>query len=302
MICKSILITLLVSVMQAQAKEHEKINRDDAQHFMDAVTNNVINVLFLRELKASQINHSLLDGTMLGKPGSVAVSPCKSLDSRSGPLSSKLALFQVRGFQSRHARNIFCVGHEGTSQLSPIAAYLKPRQVLYRRSIGSGMAAALLAAIMGPSLPANSIGPESFPLEVVAYDDITCPQGVPTNARCINVRAEAKTSLKKPGYNGEVFGRVRFENGESAIYGDFAEASDAGKIGDIVEVPAGNPMVSFMLKLQREHLEDKLKFANMKVRIYPGMRANFRVAKPVTETCDPEIESCLDDLGDIDGR
>merc|ERR1712187_120400 len=100
------------------------------------------------------------------------------------------------------------------------------------------------------------------------YEDSDCPVGI-KYARCIKVRARVNNAAKEAAYNGEVFGRVRFENGESALYGDFADASDAGKAGDIDEIPAGDTEVNFILKLQNEKKEDKLNFVNMKVRCYP---------------------------------
>jgi len=50
--------------------------------------------------------------------------------------------------------------------------------------------------------------------------------GVPKGTECVQVKAKAAYTSNKPAYNSEVFGRVRLPNGESALYGDFAEASD----------------------------------------------------------------------------
>ena len=55
---------------------------------------------------------------------------------------------------------------------------------------------------------------------------VTCPMGVPKGTECVQVKAKAAYTSNKPAYNSEVFGRVRLPNGESALYGDFAEASD----------------------------------------------------------------------------
>ena len=45
---------------------------------------------------------------------------------------------------------------------------------------------------------------------------------------------------------------MRYPNDESALYGDFAEASDAGKMGDIDEIPPGKGEVNFVLRLSNE--------------------------------------------------
>lgn len=62
--------------------------------------------------------------------------------------------------------------------------------------------------------------------DVQDYVEVKCPEGVPKNALCVDVTAGISYTNKKPAYNSEVFGRVRYQNGESALYGDFAEASD----------------------------------------------------------------------------
>ena len=38
----------------------------------------------------------------------------------------------------------------------------------------------------------------------------------------------------------------------------------------------------------------ELTFQGLKARIYPGMRSDFRVMKPVTATCDPDFDSGCD--------
>ena len=91
--------------------------------------------------------------------------------------------------------------------------------------------------------------------------------------RCVRVEATIDNKSKKPAYNAEVFGRVRdAKSGESALYGDFAEASDGGKIADIDEVPPGKSSVNFTLKLEQGSEGAELEFVNLKARMYPGMR------------------------------
>jgi hypothetical protein len=60
---------------------------------------------------------------------------------------------------------------------------------------------------------------------------VACPEGVSKNAECIEVNARAAYTSNKVAFNSEVFGRVRLPNGESALYGDFAEASDGAVLG-----------------------------------------------------------------------
>lgn len=62
--------------------------------------------------------------------------------------------------------------------------------------------------------------------------------------------------------------------------------SSAGKIADISdEINAKSGTITFMMKLSKGALDQgKLDFENMKTRTYPGMRADFRVVKPVSET------------------
>ena len=61
----------------------------------------------------------------------------------------------------------------------------------------------------------------------------------------------------------------------AAIYvaGDFAEASDAGKMTDIAEeIKPGKSSVSFLVKLGKEYsAEESLDFVGLKARTYPGL-------------------------------
>ena len=73
------------------------------------------------------------------------------------------------------------------------------------------------------------------------------------------------------------------------------KATDAGKIGDIDEIPAGKNELTFTLLLQPGKEDDKLEFINPKIRVYPGMSKNFRIMKPVSDTmdvCDPDYDLC----------
>ena len=162
-----------------------------------------------------------------------------------------------------------------------------------RGLLGLGAAGAGSLAL-GGARRAGAFGPENCPLEVKSYEFVACPPGVPKNASCVDITAEASNKAKKPSYNAELFGRVQVKGGESALYGDFAEATDAGKIGDIDEIAAGNSEVKFQLLLSKEAEGKELKFQNFKARIYPGMRQDFRVMKPVTATCDPDFDSGCD--------
>lgn len=157
------------------------------------------------------------------------------------------------------------------------------------------------AGILGLStvaLPheASALGPENVMLDIIDYKDTECSEGAPKGARCVEFRATSDFKSKKPAYNGEIFGKIRYKgSGESAIYGDFAEATDAGKIGDIDEIQPGKTEVKFTLFLQPGKTEDELEFINPKVRVYPGMRKDFRIMKPVSDTmdvCDPDYDLC----------
>ncbi|WZN58636.1 hypothetical protein HKI87_01g01600 [Chloropicon roscoffensis] len=149
---------------------------------------------------------------------------------------------------------------------------------------------------LGAALPATALGPENVDLEIVDYQTVECAEGVPKGARCVQFKAIGNNKSKKAAYNGEIFGKVRYAgSNESAIYGDFAEATDAGKIGDIDEIPAGKNELTFTLLLQPGKEDDKLEFVNPKIRVYPGMSKNFRIMKPVSDTmdvCDPDYDLC----------
>mmetsp|Transcript_13978 Transcript_13978/g.35256 ORF Transcript_13978/g.35256 Transcript_13978/m.35256 type:complete len:253 (+) Transcript_13978:974-1732(+) len=141
-----------------------------------------------------------------------------------------------------------------------------------------------------------SLGPTDVILDNISFTDEECSAGSPANARCILVKATSTLKSDKPAYNGEVFGRVRYKgDDDSALYGDYAEASDAGKIGDIDEVPPGKSEVSFRLLLSGSKRDAELTFTKFKIRVYPGIRKDFRIMKPVSETldtCDPDYDIC----------
>lgn len=115
--------------------------------------------------------------------------------------------------------------------------------------------------------------------------------------------ANVENRAGKSAYNSEVFGRVRYKRtGESALYGavihrcsalpppspslfdhlspwghvsfsgDFAEATDAGKLTDIPdEIKPGQSKVTFLVKLDKAYNEDEaLDFVSLKARTYPG--------------------------------
>ncbi|KAK3274836.1 hypothetical protein CYMTET_17003 [Cymbomonas tetramitiformis] len=129
----------------------------------------------------------------------------------------------------------------------------------------------------------NAIGPETFELTVDKYEPAECAIGAPKNGRCIRVYVTAENANNtKPAYNSEIFGRVRFSNGESALYGDFAEASDAGQLASIPEeISVNKKSASFGIILTPGNEDDPLDFVKLKARTYPGMRADFRVIAPV---------------------
>ena len=162
-----------------------------------------------------------------------------------------------------------------------------------RGLLGLGAAGAGALAL-GGARRAGAFGPENCQMDVKSYEFVACPAGVPKNATCVDITAEASNNARKPSYNAELFGRVRVKGGESALYGDFAEATDAGKIGDISEIAAGTSEVKFQLLLSEEAKGKELTFQGLKARIYPGMRSDFRVMKPVTATCDPDFDSGCD--------
>jgi len=175
---------------------------------------------------------------------------------------------------------------------------------LNRRHLAAATAAGLLGLSgsgSGDGGSALALGPSDVFLEIQKFEDVECAEGAPKGARCIQVYANGNLTSKKPAYNGEVFGKIRYKgSGESAIYGDYAEATDAGKIGDIDEVPPGKNDLKFTLLLQPPISEDNankndLEFIGLKIRVYPGMRKDFRIMKPVSETldvCDPDYDIC----------
>lgn len=193
---------------------------------------------------------------------------------------------------ARGARRVACCSGAGEGGAAP--------ENLSRRAglVGLGAAAcAGLAAAEGKDDAAIAIGPTDVFLSDISYADVECGEGVPKSARCVIVTAKGTLKGKKPAYNGEVFGRVRYGNsGESALYGDFAEATDAGKISDVDVVPAGENEIKFNLLLSQGNEDATLSFVGLKIRAYPGMSANFRVMKPVADTmegaCDPDYDIC----------
>ncbi|UPR03646.1 hypothetical protein HOP50_13g69760 [Chloropicon primus] len=143
---------------------------------------------------------------------------------------------------------------------------------------------------------AVALGPENVQLDIIDYKTVECVEGVPKGARCVEFKAIGNNKSKKPSYNGEIFGKIRYAgSNESAIYGDYAEATDAGKIGDIDEIPPGKNELKFTLLLQPGKEDAKLEFINPKIRVYPGMSKDFRIMKPVSDTmdvCDPDYDLC----------
>lgn len=151
--------------------------------------------------------------------------------------------------------------------------------VVSRCALG-GCAAALLAV----APPACAFGPQTVPLEVTAWADEPCKGASKAGVRCIRVTADVDSEASKSAFNSEVFGRVRYADGESALWSDFAEASDAGKIGDIpAEIKPGKSIVEFVLRLEAGRDDTDLQFVGIRARTYPGMRQDFRVMAPVTE-------------------
>ena len=169
-------------------------------------------------------------------------------------------------------------------------------KVQRRVALSLGVLGALAASKGSSPEPSLALGPTDVELEIIDYKDIECVQGTPKGARCVEFRAMGNLKSKQPAYNGEIFGKLRYnESGESAIYGDFAEATDAGKIGDIDEVPPGKSELKFVLLLQPGKENEELKFIKPKIRVYPGMRKDFRIMKPVSDTmdvCDPDFDLC----------
>jgi hypothetical protein len=89
----------------------------------------------------------------------------------------------------------------------------------------SGMPRSIFSAALLKSMGVG-LGAVWAPQALESWAVAACPEGVPKNTECIQVNAKAAYTSNKPAYNSEVFGRVRLPNGESALYGDFAEASD----------------------------------------------------------------------------
>merc|ERR1719305_1056124 len=64
---------------------------------------------------------------------------------------------------------------------------------------------------------------------------------------------------------------------------------------ECVQGPPGKSELKFVLLLQPGKENDELKFIKPKIRVYPGMRKDFRIMKPVSDTmdvCDPDFDLC----------
>ena len=106
-------------------------------------------------------------------------------------------------------------------------------------------------------------------------------------AKCLQVTADSNNPSKDTTYNADVFGRVFDAAGENAL--DRDEASDAGRISNISEVPAGQGKVTFELTVSEQSFEaGQLKFKSFKAKSYPG--AAFSGNSPLLgieeENCD----------------
>lgn len=112
-------------------------------------------------------------------------------------------------------------------------------------------AAVTLAATPNPALAA--FGQSVIELNNITYETIPCPKGKVTmtigKATCLRVLANSVSPSKDIVYNADVFGRVSDAAGDNAL--DRDEASDAGRIANIAEVPPGEGKVTFDITVSR---------------------------------------------------
>ncbi|KAK3280586.1 hypothetical protein CYMTET_11577 [Cymbomonas tetramitiformis] len=158
----------------------------------------------------------------------------------------------------------------------------------------------LSAAVLQLSFAAHAVGPVNIALSNLRAETIECPAGQNTMTmgapRCIEVTADSENKKDIPFSNVDVFGRV-FVNGENAL--DRDEASDAGRIANIAEVPAGKGVVTFRLIVsERQARSGELQFKSFKAKAYPG--SGMAGLSPIidVEDCDDfarEIGECAQD-------
>ena len=139
-----------------------------------------------------------------------------------------------------------------------------------RRLAAAAASVALLATDPSPAFAA--FGQSTIELSNFSWEIIECPKGKTTmtigKAACVSVTADSKNPSKDTSYNADVFGRVFDTTGDNAL--DRDEASDAGRIANVAEVPPGDGRVTFEITVAKQSADAGLVFKGFKARSYPG--------------------------------
>ena len=157
-----------------------------------------------------------------------------------------------------------------------------------RRLAAAAASVALLATDPSPALAA--FGQSTIELSNFSWEIIECPKGKTTmtigKAACVSVTADSKNPSKDTSYNADVFGRVFDTTGDNAL--DRDEASDAGRIANVAEVPPGDGRVTFEITVAKQSADAGLVFKGFKARSYPGgaFKGNSPLLGIEEEGCD----------------
>ena len=133
-------------------------------------------------------------------------------------------------------------------------------------------AAAASVALLDRPLPAfAAFGQSTIELSNFSWEIIECPKGKTTmtigEAACVSVTADSTNPSKDTSYNADVFGRVFDTTGDNAL--DRDEASDAGRIANVAEVPPGDGRVTFEITVAKQSADAGLVFKGFKAKL-PG--------------------------------
>ena len=157
-----------------------------------------------------------------------------------------------------------------------------------RRLAAAAASVALLATDPSPAFAA--FGQSTIELSNFSWEIIECPKGKTTmtigKAACVSVTADSKNPSKDTSYNADVFGRVFDTTGDNAL--DRDEASDAGRIANVAEVPPGDGRVTFEITVAKQSADAGLVFKGFKARSYPGgaFKGNSPLLGIEEEGCD----------------
>jgi len=104
---------------------------------------------------------------------------------------------------------------------------------------------------------------------------------------CVDVYVTAENPKSETFNNVDVFGRVFDANGANAL--DRDDASDAGRLSNIKEVPPGKSRQAFRIIVSEQALQEgDLKFVAFKAKAYPG--SGYKGLSPLLDDCEFEDE------------